>query len=233
VVLSLTFTCVILQTNNKNKEKKEQRKKEVEKAQTQKAALTSISSIEDLLESFPLFKKYDRNGLAVDIEYQPVQKLSQELRDWTFTLLKDNMFKFYEAVWGWHDTQKKKELSHEESKYLIAFDRESRKPLGYVHFRFEYEDDLLGCYVYEMQMEPAIQSKGLGKFLMQLCELVSIKYQMQHVLLTVFTSNERARNFYVDKLKYEVHEKSPSKYDPLSEVKYDILCKKLPQTKKQ
>jgi len=128
--------------------------------------------------------------------------------------------------------RKKKELLHEDAKFLYAFDRESRKPLGFINFRWEYEEDVAGCFIYEMQMESLYQSKGVGKFMSQLLELICIKYQMSQILLTVFIINERARNFYLNKMKFEVHESSPSKVDPLGEYDYDILCKKLPQTRK-
>ena len=38
--------------------------------------------------------------------------------------------------------------------------------------RFELEDDVPVAYCYELQLEAAAQRKGLGKFLMQLLELI-------------------------------------------------------------
>ena len=47
--------------------------------------------------------------------------------------------------------------------------------LGFVHFRFVIEEDLPVLYVYELQLESRVQGKGLGKFLMQLIELIARK----------------------------------------------------------
>ena len=47
--------------------------------------------------------------------------------------------------------------------------------LGFVHYRFVVEEDVPVVYVYELQLESTAQKKGLGKFLMQLIELVARK----------------------------------------------------------
>jgi ribosomal protein S18 acetylase RimI-like enzyme len=51
--------------------------------------------------------------------------------------------------------------------------------LGFVSFRFVLEGDFDVLYVYELQMGPKAQRKGLGKHLMQICELVARKSGMQ------------------------------------------------------
>ena len=40
-------------------------------------------------------------------------------------------------------------------------------------------------YVYEVQLEPAVQRKGLGVFLMTLLKLLAKKNQLQAIMLTV------------------------------------------------
>lgn len=40
-------------------------------------------------------------------------------------------------------------------------------------------------YVYDIQLEPEAQRKGLGKFMMQLMELIARRAQMEWVMLTV------------------------------------------------
>lgn len=47
--------------------------------------------------------------------------------------------------------------------------------IGFVHYRFIVEEELPVLYVYELQLEPRVQGKGLGKFLMQLIELIARK----------------------------------------------------------
>ena len=57
----------------------------------------------------------------------------------------------------------------------------------YIHLcdRFEVEDALPIMYVYEVQLEPAVQRKGLGAFLMTLLKLVAKKNQLGAIMLTV------------------------------------------------
>jgi GNAT superfamily N-acetyltransferase len=47
--------------------------------------------------------------------------------------------------------------------------------IGFVHYRFVVEEELPVLYVYELQMEPPAQGKGLGKFMMQLIEQIACK----------------------------------------------------------
>lgn len=47
--------------------------------------------------------------------------------------------------------------------------------VGFVQYRFVVEEGIPVLYVYELQLEPRVQGKGLGKFLMQLIELIAHK----------------------------------------------------------
>lgn len=51
--------------------------------------------------------------------------------------------------------------------------------------RFEVEDATPILYVYEVQLAPAVQRKGLGTFLMTLLKLVAKKSQLEAIMLTV------------------------------------------------
>ena len=85
-------------------------------------------------------------------------------------------------------------------------------PVGYSHFRFEYEEDkeCNALYMWEIQLEKRVQRKGLGRFLVQILELLAIKHKMPYVMLTVFHINTDALAFY-KKLNYEIDSTSPSK----------------------
>uniref|UniRef100_A0A0E0DR11 N-alpha-acetyltransferase 40 n=1 Tax=Oryza meridionalis TaxID=40149 RepID=A0A0E0DR11_9ORYZ len=98
--------------------------------------------------------------------------------------------------------------------------------IGFVHYRFVLEEDVPVVYVYELQMESSAQGKGLGKFLMELVELIAFKSQMGAVMLTVQKANNLAMAFY-KKLRYVISSTSPSRVDPLIglEKNYEILCK--------
>lgn len=67
-------------------------------------------------------------------------------------------------------------LTTSECEKTSASCVEERGPIvGFVHFRFVIEEELPVLYVYELQLEPRVQGKGLGKFLMQLIELIACK----------------------------------------------------------
>lgn len=51
--------------------------------------------------------------------------------------------------------------------------------------RFEVEDASPILYVYEVQLVPAVQRKGLGAFLMTVLKLVAKKSQLEAIMLTV------------------------------------------------
>lgn len=80
--------------------------------------------------------------------------------------------------------------------------------------------------MYELQVDEKAQRKGLGKFLMMLCEVLAKKAGMSGVMLTVQKANEGAAKFYAG-AKYAVSVISPSKVDPWAaeEYDYDIMDK--------
>lgn len=47
--------------------------------------------------------------------------------------------------------------------------------VAFVHFRFGLEHEVPVLYIYETQLEKSVQSKGLGKYLMQFLELIARK----------------------------------------------------------
>nr|XP_009923638.1 PREDICTED: N-alpha-acetyltransferase 40 [Haliaeetus albicilla] len=55
------------------------------------AKVEAANKLEDPLEAFPVFKKYDRNGLNVAIECKRVSGLEPTTLEWAFELTKANM----------------------------------------------------------------------------------------------------------------------------------------------
>ncbi|KAL7527621.1 hypothetical protein ACHAXR_002047 [Thalassiosira sp. AJA248-18] len=123
----------------------------------------------------------------------------------------------------------------EESNNEVADDTtKSESVLGFAHFRYEPDDDdhpkLPITYLYELQINPSYQRKhGLGKRLMTIVELLSLKLQMKKVMLTVFHSNEAAMGFYTKRMRYAVDECSPSNFEGEENegCDYEILSKAL------
>lgn len=82
------------------------------------------------------------------------------------------------------------------------------QPVGYVHFRFSMDGELRGemtgapaLWVFNFQLEPSIQRKGLGRHIMSLLELVGRKHAMQSlqvVTLAVRTLSVPSLQLVVD-----------------------------------
>lgn len=100
-------------------------------------------------------------------------------------------------------------------------------PVAFCSFRYTLGDIDAApiLYVYELQLESAVQRAGLGRFVMSLVELLAWRAQMLRVVLTVFQSNTPALKLYRDRLHYEMDESDPSLFEVPPE-KHTILCKK-------
>lgn len=235
-----------------SKEKKLKRKEVLEKKKTIDEIIKAASAVKDHLASFPPFCQYDRNGLSVYLVSGAGEQLSSPMKKYIQNLLKANMEAPYGSEWPLEEKVKRREMVASEARYIFlrvspksAHNESPRKAngdnnncthwtgddgdrvVGFVHYRFIVEEDVPVIYVYELQLESCVQGKGLGKFLMQLIELIARKNRMGAVMLTVQKANVSAMNFYTSKLRYAVSTISPSRVDPLSgaEKSYEILCK--------
>ena len=126
--------------------------------------------------------------------------------------------------WGWKDGEKRNEHRDEMARFLIA-KSEDDKILGFTHFRFLLEGNYEVLYIYELQVAAAGRRHGLGKHMMQICELMARKNAMKKVMLTVFKKNVAAVKFYTKKMKYQIDEISPSLSDEDFSQSYEILSK--------
>ncbi|XP_052154507.1 uncharacterized protein LOC127772601 isoform X3 [Oryza glaberrima] len=206
-------------------------------------------AMKDHLAQFPDFHKYQSNGLLVYLEYGYGNQLPLPTRKYIQNLLKVNMEGQYGLEWPSEEKVKRREMVAPEARYIFVrqssnaittqniMKQDSRleftheacnedRLIGFVHYRFVLEEDVPVVYVYELQMESSAQGKGLGKFLMELVELIACKSQMGAVMLTVQKANNLAMAFY-KKLRYVISSTSPSRVDPLIglEKNYEILCK--------
>lgn len=184
------------------------------------AAIARASQAADHLVALKAFKKYDRGGIDAAIDSRPALRFDEAVRSWAFDLTKANM----EALYGaeWNDGRKRQELTVPEAFYLVATAAHDSSPLAFVHYRFELYYDSPVVYCYELQCQPSAQSKGLGKFLMQILELIAFTYGMSKVVLTCFKANDRAQAFYRNKLGYVVDSSDP---EGEFECNYNILSK--------
>ncbi|XP_032009081.1 N-alpha-acetyltransferase 40 isoform X1 [Hylobates moloch] len=213
--------------SSKAKEKKQKRLEERAAMDAVCAKVDAANRLGDPLEAFPVFKKYDRNGLNVSIECKRVSGLEPATVDWAFDLTKTNMQTMYEqSEWGWKDREKREEMTDDRAWYLIAWENSSI-PVAFSHFRFDVEcgDEVLYCY--EVQLESKVRRKGLGKFLIQILQLMANSTQMKKVMLTVFKHNHGAYQFFREALQFEIDDSSPSMSGCCGEdCSYEILSRR-------
>uniref|UniRef100_A0ACD5ZJF4 Uncharacterized protein n=1 Tax=Avena sativa TaxID=4498 RepID=A0ACD5ZJF4_AVESA len=230
-------------------ERKQRRKEILEKKKAVEELVKRAVAVKDHLAKFPAFHKYERNGISVYFESAHGDQLPLPTRKYIQNLLKVNMEGPYGSEWPSEEKIKRREMAVPEAQYILvsqlANDCIAQNPgkqdegvectdgactgdrlLGFVHYRFVVEEDVPVVYVYELQLESTAQGKGLGKFLMQLIELIARKSQMGAVMLTVQKSNTEAMAFY-NKLRYVISSTSPSRVNPLIGIgkSYEILCK--------
>jgi len=215
--------------STKGKEKKEKRKEEILKKNGAVMAVKNANMIDDPLELLPAFKTFKRNELDLTICCKKVEQMKEEEIEVAFKMVEENMQALYEnSNWGWKEKDKRDEMTEENARYLLAVDGE-KNIVGMSHFRFDVDEDDEVIYCYEIHLIKSIRGKGLGKFMMQVLELMALKTKMKKILLTVFKANERAVNFF-NKQKYTVDETSPHYFDPLhpEDYDYEIMSKILP-----
>lgn len=218
----------------KGKEKKlkrlaEQQARQAKLAVIQRALFNDDGTERDVLKDAAAFSKFSGGDVHATLQFKTGSTLSAELKDFIFNLTKENMQKLYEDApgWGWSDSNKRRELFDEAARYLVAYTQDG-EPMGFAHFRFTYESESEVLYLYELQVAEKYRNKGLGKHLMQTLEIIGFKLSMKWLLLTVFKRNAAALRFYLDRLKYDVHETSPSM--SCEDAPHEILGKCLDRT---
>jgi len=212
--------------SSKAAEKKRERLEMEKLMNTRVQLVKAANSVEDPLENLPSFKKYDKNGMNVTISAERLSELDGETKSWLMDLITRNMKALYEeSDWGWKTANKEEEMFDDRAWYLLARDMEDGgKLLGFSHFRFDmdYDDEVL--YVYEIQLEDCIRRKGLGKFMMQVLEIMAFKADMRKIMVTIFKHNPGAQKFFKEALKYEIDETCPTD-DVYEQYDYQILSK--------
>jgi len=208
----------------KNRKLEKDRKKKQESNSIHWKKVKAAIELDDPLDSFVSFKQYKRNACNFKLLCVKKNEMSDENLQWVFDLTKTNMEAMYqESPWGWFDKSKKKEMFHDEMRFLMVVDEDSGKNVAFTSFRFDIDFDQPVVYCYEIQLISEAQRKGLGMFMMQILQLFAIKYRMHKVVVTVLESNVASMNFFTKKLGYVTDDSSP--YDKF----YSILCKPVPR----
>ncbi|XP_065168613.1 N-alpha-acetyltransferase 40 [Atheta coriaria] len=209
-------------SNTKGKEKRLARKEEQARIAASLIVVKKANELTDPLEQFPIFRKYNNSGIDCNLCIKKFGSLDDNTKMWAFDLTKRNMQHKYESCsWGWSDGKKLEELQDEAAWYLIA-QRSDGKLLGFAHFRFDLDEGIEVLYCYELQLESHFHRKGLGKFMMQILELVAFKNNMKKVVLTILKNNSDSNFFKA--INYQLDESSPMD-DEDEDTPYEILSK--------
>ena len=165
---------------NKAKLKKLQRLKELEENKKRTnvvkyANYVSEGTVKNTLEDFAAFKKYNRNGLDIFIEFTSGATMDEDTKTRTYEVLKENMKQMYDkSGWGWNNRKKMKEHTDPDARFLIARNVEG-EVIGFTHFRFLIEHNKEVLYIFELQVAINGRRCGLGRHMMQICELMARK----------------------------------------------------------
>jgi ribosomal protein S18 acetylase RimI-like enzyme len=127
----------------------------------------------------------------------------------------------------WSVAKKRKEMKLPDMKYIVLTTTEV---VGFISFMITYEDGYEVAYIYEIHLQPKCQGKGMGKKLVEVVEVIGRKVGVTKAMLTVFTSNRRALDWY-GHLGYREDEFSPGprrlRNGTVKEATYKILSKPL------
>ncbi|KAI5754593.1 hypothetical protein M8J77_009820 [Diaphorina citri] len=217
---------------NSGKEKRQAMKAERLAVAAAQKIVSEAHKVDNPLEPFTVFKTFKKNGLDLVIEYKKSTDLDAETKKWVWELEEKNMKHSYEVCdIGWDPQGKHSEMFDDRACYLVAKNGSSSTPVAFSHFRFDVDFGEPVLYCYELQLEKQVQRKGLGKFMMQVLELMAFKNNMSKVVLTTFKHNPDGLNFFYS-LNYTVDDTSPEDDNGSSEsFCYFILSKKNPRFK--
>uniref|UniRef100_A0A7S0P602 N-alpha-acetyltransferase 40 n=1 Tax=Calcidiscus leptoporus TaxID=127549 RepID=A0A7S0P602_9EUKA len=229
--------------------KKQARRERITRAKERAALVAVANSQTDLLSGLDAFRTYVCNELDVRVEAFSGPQLCESDIDACMSLLRSNMGTLYErSSWGWDEATKRAGLVDAATRVVLLRMQPTRPDLaaceddwvivehpehpptpppqrnvGFLHLSFTIEDERPVLYVLELQLEEEVREKGLGKFLMQLAEVLARKYGMEALMLTVFKTHKKALDFYRQKLRYAIDESSPSLWN--HDADYEILSK--------
>jgi len=190
-------------------------------------SLNTTGGVNDESESLESDSAGRRNNLS--IIFAPASQITEKRSNECLDLFERNMGEMYRnSSWGLNMEEKAAELRDNKARFLIVLD-DNEKLAGFVHFRFEYDDEecptCAVLYIFEIQIESTYRRCGVGKRLMGIAELIGREQSMTKLLLTVFKSNHQAMTFYTKTLGYNIDESSPSKFG--ESVDYEILSLEL------
>lgn len=128
---------------------------------------------------------------------QPRNTMTGAELDACFSLVRATSQGDYErSSRGWDPPAKREEMRHPDLRYILVKDAHSVVQ-GFTSLMPTIEEGQPVVYCYEIHLEPELRGTGLAKLLMDLLETVAYNIDVvDKVMLTVFTCNKRAVEFY-------------------------------------
>ena len=97
--------------DSKAKEKKAKRLEMEKKMNERVAIVNAANAVKDPMEALPSFRRFNKNGLDLNIETTRVTDLDDFSKEWLMDLLRANMKDMYEkSEWGWNERNKSDEM---------------------------------------------------------------------------------------------------------------------------
>lgn len=186
----------------------------------------SKTNLTQVLDSWASYST--KENLCFELSCITLNECSEELFKWMMDLLEINMSDLYKGCeWGWNVQAKKKEMSEANARFIVAYRTQDMSPAAFSHFRFDIDEGVSVVYCYELQLDKASRSLGLGKHMLGTLECIGKHFRLRKVVLTVFNSNKKAFNFFISQ-GYMIDESSPQNFSV--ETFYSILSKPLHST---
>jgi len=128
------------------------------------------------------------------------------------------MFDLYSnSSFGWKPTNRKKEIFHRVSRFLLIYDsEEGNEIVAFCMFRFENEEGENVVYCYDIQISSQYRRNGIGKSLIEVLATIGMAFGMEKIVLTVLKANTRAFAFY-QACGFIIDPASPSLYLPVDD----------------
>lgn len=162
---------------------------------------------------------------------QPRKTMTGAELDACFSLVRATSQRDYEgSSRGWDPPAKREEMRHPDLRYILVKDEHS-VVRGFTSLMPTIEEGQPVVYCYEIHLEPELRGTGLAKLLMDLLETVAYNIDVvDKVMLTVFTCNKRAVEFY-QKCDFVRDEISPQprtlRGGKVKVPEYEILSKRV------
>ena len=167
----------------------------------------------------------EKTDAAFHFILHSVKSISEAKLNACFSLIEETSREAYKASQrGWKPRAKYQEMREPDMKYVLVYKSNSIESSdahngpdlcpsdkafgGFMSFQLTTEPPDQVLYIYEIHLASYMRGIGLGHHLMLLAQKIAGDVGVAKTMLTVFTSNAKARKFY-EKLGYRVDDISP------------------------